>query len=74
MKHHLTAAIWLAAFALLGVATLQWSWNTIAPLFDGPLVHFRHALAGLLLLAIAATAFAGTGRRHRRRRQDDHET
>jgi hypothetical protein len=73
MRHQLTAAIWLASLALLGLATLQWSWNTIAELFDGPAVQIRHVLAAVLLV-IAATAFAGTGRRHRRRGQDDHET
>lgn len=77
MRSHITAAIWLLALALLGPLTLQWSWNTIAPLFDGPAIQFRHALAALLQFTIAAITFAGANRRQqhcRHRRIDRDET
>ena len=45
----------LIALALGFVLTVivQWAWNTVAPLFGGPTVEFRHTLAGLVLLAVA---------------------
>lgn len=35
---------------------VQWSWNTVAPLFGGPSLQFRHTLAGLLLLVVVTAA------------------
>lgn len=44
-------ALVTAGIALASVAIL-FSWNTLAPLFGGPIFQFRHALA--LLIALIA--------------------
>ena len=77
IRRHLVVTIGVGALALLGVITFQWCWNTLAELFDGPVMEFRHALAALLLAATASAAFAGPGRRqaqHQAKRPNRHET
>lgn len=49
--HRLLIALALG-FALTVI--VQWSWNTVAPLFGGPSLQFHHTLAGLALLALVA--------------------
>jgi hypothetical protein len=59
--------------ALLAVATafasllVLWSWNTLAPLFGGPMFQLRHAAAFLIALAGLRVAF---GPRVGRRRHE----
>jgi urea transporter len=48
--HRLLIAL---ALGFVLAVIVQWAWNTVAPLFGGPPLEFRHALAGLVLLAIA---------------------
>jgi uncharacterized membrane protein YeaQ/YmgE (transglycosylase-associated protein family) len=40
-------AILVGAFAATSIALL-WSWNTLAPLFDGPVAEFKHVLAAMV--------------------------
>lgn len=51
--------------ALASLAVL-WSWNTLAPLFEGPVFQFRHAVA-LLVALVALRVVLGRSVAHRRR-------
>lgn len=67
---HLVFAI---AFAVAGAIAVLWSWNTIAELFGGPAMQFKHALAVLLLLGTARVALGRMGRRLGSRGAHAHE-
>jgi hypothetical protein len=60
-------AVFLFAGFALASALLLWVWNTLAhDLFGGPEAQFRHAVAAVLLCAIA---MAVVRRRHSRDRE-----
>lgn len=59
------AALLTVATALASAAVL-WSWNTLAPLFGGPTLQFRHAVAFLIVLVVLRVALGhSVGRRRR---------
>lgn len=54
-RHILTSA---AVFIVLSVLGL-WSWNTLAPLFDGPQAQYKHVLAAAVALLILRWSLPG---------------
>jgi hypothetical protein len=70
-KYHGTfrkIALVTVGIALASVAILL-SWNTLAPLFGGPIFQFRHALA-LLVALVALRVSLGASLRHRKHEID----
>jgi len=65
--------ILLIAIAIAGAIAVLWSWNTMAGLFGGPAMQFKHAIAVLLLLGAARLALGRTGRHREGRGVHDHE-
>lgn len=61
IEFHWKHALLIAATALLVIALLLWSWNTLATLVGAPEAGFRHALAAVIALLLAR------GFLHRRR-------
>ena len=57
MRHFDLKHITFAIIAVVVACTaLLWSWNTLASLFGAPAAQFKHAVAALLIAAIAKTA------------------
>lgn len=54
-RHWLAAAV---AFLAVSVVLL-WSWNTLAEVFSGPAIQYKHALAAAGMLAALRWALAG---------------
>ncbi len=66
MNRPFTRLLLAVAFGFALTVTLQWSWNTIAPIFGGPALQLRHTLAGVVLL-FALTSLLRPRSHHSRR-------
>lgn len=73
MTAQLKLIAWAIVLAFLGVVTILWSWNTIAGLFDVPLMQAKHAIATLLLLGLVRMLLHRGQEQHRLRRISGHE-
>lgn len=73
MNHTVKHLILVIGFAVAGAIAVLWSWNTIAGLFGGPAMQFKHAIAVLVLLGTARLALSRTSRRNEGHRVHAHE-
>ncbi len=64
MNYHRFKHVALATTVfLVGSVALLWTWNTLAELFNGPGVEYRHAVAAVIVATMLRGLFS-----HRRRR------
>lgn len=59
LRHAAVALVSALVMSVLGL----WAWNTLAPLFGGPELDYRHAVAALILVAIAGALLRGGSHR-----------
>ncbi len=67
--HILMLLVLLSVLPVLGM----WSWNTLADLFSGPEMQYKHALAALVLLGLINWVFSHGIKRAAGIRADQHK-
>ena len=69
-RHTFRSLTFVAAGAALASIAVLWVWNTLVPLFGGPIFEFRHAVA-LVIGLITIRVVLGRGVRHHRHKYEE---